>query len=153
MDVLFTANQSASYYYMAASAFSDSQADFHNGTTTGVVQYMGNQSAPKPIPLPKLPTYNDSAAAFSFTKKLRSLASREHPVSVPRNVSKRILMTVSVNLVYCPNDSCSGTPDGDRLAASLNNQSFVLPDVDILQAYYKYGISLFLFICFLIKIC
>lgn len=135
MDVLVTANQTASYYYMAASAFSDSEAPFHNGTTTALLQYIGNQSAPSPIPLPSLPRYNDSAAALNFTKKLRSLASEDHPISVPMNITKRIFMTVSVNLIFCPNDSCSGTPDGDRMAASLSNQSFEFPTIDILQAY------------------
>ncbi|KAI9186803.1 hypothetical protein LWI28_021112 [Acer negundo] len=55
MDVLVTANQPASYYYMAASPFSDSEAAFDNATTTAIPQYIGNRSAPSPIPLPTLP--------------------------------------------------------------------------------------------------
>ncbi|KAK4852646.1 hypothetical protein QYF36_025801 [Acer negundo] len=33
----------------------------------------------------------------------------------------------------------SGTSDGDRLGASLNNQSFVFPTTDILEAYTMTG--------------
>ncbi|KAL5776503.1 hypothetical protein ACOSP7_009429 [Xanthoceras sorbifolium] len=135
MDVLVTANQPASYYYMAASPFSDAENDFDNGTTTAILQYIGNESAPSPIPRPILPSYNDTDAAFNFSRSLRSLASADHPISVPKNITKRIFMAVSVNLVFCPNDSCSGTPDGDRMAASMNNQSFEFPSIDILQAY------------------
>jgi laccase len=143
MDVLVTANQPASYYYMAASPFSDSEAAFDNATTTAILQYIGNQSAPSPIPLPTLPGTNDTAAASNFTTKFRSLASSDHPISVPKNITKHILMTVSVNLIFCPNDSCSGTPDGDRLGASLNNQSFVFPSTDILEAYTRNNFSEF----------
>ncbi|KAK0601972.1 hypothetical protein LWI29_029204 [Acer saccharum] len=143
MDVLVTANQPASYYYMAASPFSDSEAPFDNTTTTAILQYIGNQSAPSPIPLPTLPATNDTTAASNFTKKFRSLASSDHPISVPKNITKRILMTVSVNLIFCPNDSCSGTTDGDRLAGSLNNQSFVFPTTDILEAYTRNNFSEF----------
>ncbi|TXG53190.1 hypothetical protein EZV62_022359 [Acer yangbiense] len=143
MDVLVTANQPASYYYMAASPFSDSEAAFDNATTTAILQYIGNQSAPSPIPLPTLPGTNDTTAASNFTTKFRSLASSDHPISVPKNITKHILMTVSVNLIFCPNDSCSGTPDGDRLGASLNNQSFVFPSTDILEAYTRNNFSEF----------
>ncbi|KAI9186374.1 hypothetical protein LWI28_016602 [Acer negundo] len=141
MDVLVTANQPASYYYMAASPFSDSEAPFDNTTTTAILQYIGNQSAPSPIPLPTLPSTNDTTAASNFTTKFRSLASSDHPISVPKNITKHILMTVSVNLIFCPNDSCSGTSDGDRLAASLNNQSFVFPTTDILETYTRSNFS------------
>ncbi|POO00279.1 Copper-resistance protein [Trema orientale] len=40
------------------------------------------------------------------------------------------------NTIVCLNSSCDG-PDGNRLAASLNNVSFEIPSIDILQAYYR----------------
>ncbi|KAK4849849.1 hypothetical protein QYF36_001375 [Acer negundo] len=83
----------------------------------------------------------DCSTASNFTTKFRSLASSDHPISVPKNITKHILMTVSVNLIFCPNDSCSGTSDGDRLAASLNNQSFVFPTTDILETYTRSNFS------------
>ncbi|KAB1220744.1 Laccase-14 [Morella rubra] len=135
MDVLVTANQSPSLYYIVSTPFADTTAPFDNTTTTAILQYQGKYTAPSSIPFPTLPSYNDKAAADNYTKLLRSLANKSHPVKVPVNITQRIFMTVSVNQLYCPNASCSG-PDGNRLAASLNNISFQTPTIDVLQAYY-----------------
>lgn len=137
MDVLVTANQKPSYYYIASSAFSDANASFDNTTTTAILQYNAKYTPPSTIPSPSLPSYTDREAAENFTSKLRSLASKEHPVSVPKNITKRMFISVSVNEELCPNASCSG-PNGTRLSASLNNISFETPTIDILQAYYRY---------------
>ncbi|KAF3961646.1 hypothetical protein CMV_013748, partial [Castanea mollissima] len=69
MDVLVTANQSPSLYYIASTPFADTTAPFDNTTTTAILQYKG--------------------------------------------------------------------PSGNRLSASLTNISFVTPNIDILQAYYR----------------
>jgi laccase len=139
MDVLLTANQSAGRYYIVSTPFADTSAPFDNTTTTAILQY-NSSKLPSSIPFPTLPTYNNKTAAENFTKRLRSLASNAHPVNVPQSITKRIFMTVSVNQIYCPNASCSG-PAGNWLAASLNNISFQSPKIDILEAYYRYGIS------------
>ncbi|XP_031395142.1 putative laccase-9 isoform X2 [Punica granatum] len=135
MDVLFTANQSPSYYYMAGSPFADTNAPFDNTTTTGIVQYSGNYTPPSSPSFPSLPAYNDKAAAENYTALLQSLASNEHPINVPLNITTSMYITVSVNQIDC-NGSCAG-PDGNRLAASLNNISFQTPTTDILEAYYQ----------------
>ncbi|CAL5398768.1 unnamed protein product [Camellia sinensis] len=57
-------------------------------------------------------------------------------VDVPQTVDTKLYITLSVNTLPCVNSSCDG-PNGDRLAASLNNMSFVTPEVDVLQAYYS----------------
>ncbi|XP_059454502.1 laccase-14-like [Corylus avellana] len=136
MDVLVTANQSPSRYYIVSTPFADSTVPFDNTTTTAILQYNGNYKPPSSIPFPTLPTYNNKTAAENFTKRLRSLASKARPVNVPRSITRSIFITVSVNLIYCPNASCSGA-DGNRLSASLNNISFQTPTIDILQAYYR----------------
>ncbi|KAL0015790.1 hypothetical protein SO802_002859 [Lithocarpus litseifolius] len=136
MDVLVTANQSPSLYYIVSTPFADTAAPFDNTTTTAILQYKGNYTVPSTIPFPTLPAYNDKAAAGNYTIRLRSLASKEHPVNVPKKITKSIFMTVSVNQIYCPNESCAGA-DGNRLSASLTNISFVTPKIDILQAYYR----------------
>lgn len=137
MDVLVTANQTPSHYYMEASPFADTTAPFDNTSTTAIFQYQGNYTPPSPPYSPSLPAYDNKSAVGNFTSLLRSLASEEHPVSVPLNITKRVFMTVSVNQIECANASCSG-PDGNRLSASLNNISFVTPTIDILEAYYRY---------------
>jgi laccase len=85
---------------------------------------------------PDLPAINDTAAATTYTAQLLSLVNKEHPIDVPMEVDEHMLVTISVNTLPCgPNKTCAG-PKRDRLAASLNNVSFVPPTVDILDAYY-----------------
>ena len=140
MDVLVTTNQFPSQYYIVSTPFVDATAQYDNTTTTAILQYKGKYTPPSSIPFPTLPSYNDTEGARNFTKRLRSLASKDHPVKVPQSITKRIFITVSINQLYCPNASCSG-PNGNRLSASLNNISFVTPDIDVLQAYYRYFLS------------
>ncbi|GLT64093.1 hypothetical protein SLA2020_366060 [Shorea laevis] len=137
MDVLLTADQNRSLYYIASTPYVDSTAPFDDTTTTAIIQYNGNYTRPSTIPFPTLPLYNDTLAARNFTIRLRALASKEHPVNVPKNIITRLFLAVSVNQLICPNASCSG-PDGNRLSASLNNISFVTPSIAVLQAYYSF---------------
>ncbi|KAI8003611.1 Laccase-14 [Camellia lanceoleosa] len=134
MDVLITANQSPSEYYMAARAYAGLQYD--NTTTTAIVQYSGNYTAPSTPAFPILPNYTDIDAVTNFTRQMKALNSKEHPVDVPQTVDTKLYITLSVNTLPCVNSSCDG-PNGDRLAASLNNISFVTPEVDVLLAYHN----------------
>ncbi|KAK9902961.1 hypothetical protein M0R45_001383 [Rubus argutus] len=138
MDILLTANQTPSYYYIAARPFFDSGAPFDNTTTTAILQYTNVIAAPTNITLPTLPIQTDHDSADNFTSKIKALASKDHPISVPKNVTKHVLITVSVNQLPCEltNGTCGG-PNGSRLSASLNNISFATPTTDILQAYYR----------------
>ncbi|KAJ0085238.1 hypothetical protein Patl1_07920 [Pistacia atlantica] len=136
MDVLFTANQNLNHYYMASTPYVDSGIRFPNTTTTAIVQYEGNYSASSSPFFPTLPSNTDIDSAQNFTNQIKSLASKEHPINVPKNISTRIYIAVSLNRLLCVNDSCD-TGTGDRQAASLNNISFATPQIDILQAYYR----------------
>ncbi|KAK6940093.1 Multicopper oxidase, type 1 [Dillenia turbinata] len=137
MDVLLVANQQKNHYYMAAKAYeSVFNISYDNTTTTALVEYIGNYTASSPPSLPYLPLYNDTSASVNFTGRLRSLASKRYPISVPTNITNKYFVTVSVNTFPCANNSCAG-PNGTRLSASLNNISFQNPTIDILQAYYK----------------
>ncbi|KAM0876417.1 hypothetical protein ACQ4PT_036186 [Festuca glaucescens] len=86
---------------------------------------------------PNLPAINDLNASLEYTELLRSLGSKDHPVDVQTHVDEHMLITLAVNVVPCEmgNGTCEG-PEGHRIAASLNNISFHLPSVDILDAYY-----------------
>ncbi|GAV58016.1 Cu-oxidase domain-containing protein/Cu-oxidase_2 domain-containing protein [Cephalotus follicularis] len=139
LDVLLEANQKPNHYYMAARAyFTGLNVAFDNTTTTAIVEYSGNYTPSSPPSLPYLPYYNDTKSAFNFFGSFRSLANKDHPIDVPKSISTRIISTISVNTFPClKNGSCEG-PNGTRLAASLNNISFVNPSVDILEAYYKH---------------
>lgn len=139
MDVLVTANQALGHYYMLASPFFDGQADdFDKSITSAIFQYNGNYTPPSsPIYPTNIPDFYDIISAESYLKKLRSLASPEHPIDVPLQVTERMYVTVSISMMRCPNASCAG-PDGNRLSSALNNISFANPTVDVLEAYYRY---------------
>ncbi|GLJ45693.1 hypothetical protein SUGI_0961720 [Cryptomeria japonica] len=135
-DVLLTANQAKAKYYMAAKLYTtQSLANIDNTTTTAILSYRGSSSSATPI-LPDLPEYNDTATVTNFSQALRSLASQEHPVDVPQTIDDSSLITVGLGLIPCETSgNCSG-PNNTRLSASMNNISFVLPDIAVLQAYY-----------------
>ncbi|KAI3686049.1 hypothetical protein L1987_79719 [Smallanthus sonchifolius] len=137
LDCLLEANQvsPSGRYYMAARPYSTAtNVPLDTTTTAAIVQYDGDGgyiSATSPL-LPSLPYYNNTTAAFDFIASLRSL----DPLLFPLNAyDTQIYSTVSINTLPCQNGSCAG-PNGTRLAASMNNISFVSPSLDILEAYY-----------------
>ncbi|KAG6737979.1 hypothetical protein POTOM_059511 [Populus tomentosa] len=135
MDILVTANQPPSYYYIASRSFADgARAPFDETTTTAIFQYNGNYSSPSSIPLPVLPIFNDTAAAENYTSRVRGLASSDHPVNVPQTVNRSLYITIALNFLPCTEATCTGST---RLAASMNNVSFEFQPIDILQAYYR----------------
>ncbi|KAK4781339.1 hypothetical protein SAY87_017445 [Trapa incisa] len=137
MDVLVTANQTPSQYYMTGTPFFDGQADdFDKTITSAIFQYSGNYTPSLPAYPTGSPGFYDIDAAKFFIKHLRSLNSPEHPIDVPENITTRMYMTIAISMMKCPNDSCEG-PDGNRIASALNNITFANPSVDILQAYYN----------------
>ncbi|KAI8013637.1 putative laccase-9 [Camellia lanceoleosa] len=137
MNVLLTANQPLGHYYMAARQFvSVGYPDIENATTA-VIEYRGNYTAPStPIFPSNLPLHTDIEAGNGFLSRLRSLANKEHPISVPQNISHPMFVVVSEKEIACPNSSCSST-DGNRLSSAMNNITFQNPTTDILLAYYR----------------
>ncbi|XP_068315636.1 laccase-15-like [Pyrus communis] len=135
IDLLLIADQIPNNYYIAAKAYSaGAGVPYDNTTTTAILLYQGNSNS-SPTSLPNIPSRNDTKASVHFTSKLKSLADKNHPVDVPHKITTLLFFTLSVNMLPCPNSSCAG-PNGTRIAASVNNISFVNPTIDILQAYY-----------------
>ncbi|KAF4358237.1 hypothetical protein F8388_000883 [Cannabis sativa] len=146
-------NRNNRQYYMAARAYSTGvNVTFDNTTTTAILQYkilndtvnddVACRLTGQPLfPYYDLPYYNDTNSALNFVTSLRSLANQDHPINVPIKINKHIFSTISINTFPCPNgynvnDTCQG-PNGTRLAASMNNISFVFPNkIDVLEAYY-----------------
>ncbi|KAL4272939.1 hypothetical protein GQ457_13G022840 [Hibiscus cannabinus] len=91
----------------------------------------GRYNRPSSLFLPEtLPSYTDYDSATRFRKRLKSLASKEHPIDVPRNVTTRMYITASMDRI--------NHADMDyTLLSSLNNISWVNPLTDVLQAYYR----------------
>ncbi|CBI18293.3 unnamed protein product, partial [Vitis vinifera] len=137
-DVLLEANQRPDQYYMAAITYSVApqyQNFYDNTTTTAIVQYRGYYTPSSPPSLPYLPAYNDTNASVQVMAGLRSLADAEHPCNVPLSTSTNLFYILSMNSYPCVNDSCAG-PNGTRFSSSINNITFDLPTIDILEAYY-----------------
>ncbi|CAI9116407.1 OLC1v1017543C1 [Oldenlandia corymbosa var. corymbosa] len=136
LDVLLEANQTPNHYYMAAKAYhSNPIVEFDNSTTTGIIEYIGNYTPSSSPYFPEnLPIFNDTKASTSFLASLRSLST---PVDVPLEIDTKLFFTFSINLQPCEkNHTCAG-PLGERLLASINNISFLEPQIDILQAYHS----------------
>ncbi|KAJ4945376.1 hypothetical protein NE237_000070 [Protea cynaroides] len=132
---------SGATFLMSARSYATGIAAFNNSTTSATLQYeqSSNSSTPsKPLALlkPTLPFFNDTSFATNYTKKLRSLATAQFPANVPRNVDKHFFFTVGLGLRPCPkNRTCLG-PNGTMLAASINNVSYVQPNMALLQAHF-----------------
>ncbi|KAH6812695.1 laccase 11 [Perilla frutescens var. frutescens] len=130
-NVLVRANQSPGRYFMAARPFIDVPIPIDNKTATAILQYEGIPNSLLPA-LPNLPAPNDSAFALTYQSRLRSLNSPLFPANVPTKVEKHLFYTIGLGRNPCP--TCT---NGTRLTASLNNVSFVMPHVGLLQAHYS----------------
>lgn len=127
-DVLVNFDQPIGSYYMAANPYASTvpAALFDNTTTRGLIVYRGDTSS-TPL-MPALPDFNDTPTAHKFYTSLTGLAGGPHWVPVPLQVDEYMFVTVGVNLEQ----------GGQRLAASMNNESFVLPRrLSMLEAFFN----------------
>ncbi|XP_052174510.1 laccase-7-like [Diospyros lotus] len=136
-DVLLTADQPPSSYYMAARPYNSAvNVQFDNTTTTGIIVY---ENATSSAPMkPTLPAYDDTPTAHKFNSDLTGLVNGPHWTPVPAYIDENMFVTVGLGLTKCgSNATCSG-PLGERLAASMNNQSFEIPTkLSMLQAFFN----------------
>ncbi|KAK3008361.1 hypothetical protein RJ639_014889 [Escallonia herrerae] len=129
-SILVKADQSPSRYFMAASPFMDAPIPVDNKTVTAILQYKGVPNTVLPT-LPQLPAPNDTKFALNYNSKLRSLDSPQFPANVPLKVDRHLFYTIGLGQNLCP--TCL---NGTQLAASLNNITFVMPKLGLLQAHY-----------------
>ncbi|KAG1346881.1 Laccase-11 [Cocos nucifera] len=130
-NVLVKADKTPGTYFMAAGPFMDAPIAVDNKTATAILQYKGVPTTAIPI-LPQLPAPNDTIFVDDFLDKLRSLNSPQFPAQVPLNIDRHLFYTVSLGVDPCP--TCL---NGTRLTASLNNITFVMPKIGLLQAHYS----------------
>ncbi|XP_057982382.1 laccase-7-like [Malania oleifera] len=141
-DVLLIADQSPGTYYMAARAYASAAGvPIDNTTTRARLVYDGANDAPSTPPMPRLPDYNDTATAHRFYSNLTALLTAPFRYPVPTHVDHHMFIAFGFGLYPCgENATCEG-PFGQRLAASMNNISFVFPSrQSILEAHF-YGLS------------
>ncbi|CAK9319905.1 unnamed protein product [Citrullus colocynthis] len=141
-DVLVKADQPLGSYYMAARPYADARPpiDFSDTITRAVVTYDGALPSTAPV-MPILPAFNDTPTAHNFYTNITALVGARHWVPVPRHVDNHMFVTFGLNLAPCglTNGSTCGGPNGQRLSASMNNVSFVIPNdagLSMLEAYF-----------------
>ncbi|CAN6471494.1 unnamed protein product [Victoria cruziana] len=127
VDVLLTADQPPARYYMAARAYSSADGiPFDNTTTTGLLRYVRTPHRTAETIMPVLPPFNDTASATRFYTGLTGLSTPAYPLVVPTEVDEHMFITLGLGLV------------GKKLAAYMNNVSFVLPTtISLLEALHS----------------
>ncbi|KAE8727805.1 Secretory laccase, putative isoform 1 [Hibiscus syriacus] len=142
MDVLLIANQNVGQYYMATRPFSDSSNPPVDLITTGVLLYTNGEGTGLNASSIMLPVENDRNATNNFTSRIRNTnVTQNTPLNVPADsdINRRVYIAIGGNTLPC--NTCSNPFGQIRFAASLNNVSFVFPQVDILDAYYNMSTS------------
>ncbi|GAV68527.1 Cu-oxidase domain-containing protein/Cu-oxidase_2 domain-containing protein/Cu-oxidase_3 domain-containing protein [Cephalotus follicularis] len=131
-NALVTADQNSGKYLVAASPFMDSPIAVDNVTATATLHYSGTLAA-TPTILTNPPPQNATAVANQFIDALRSLNSKTYPAKVPPKVDHNLLFTVGLAINPC--STCTAL-NGSRVAASINNVTFVMPTTALLQSHY-----------------
>lgn len=129
-NMLVRADRAPGRYFMAARPFMDAPISVDNKTATAILQYKGIPNTVFPR-ISQLPSINDSSYALSYNAKLRSLNSPNFPAKVPLNVDRHLFYTIGLGV-----DPCTTCQNGTQLVASLNNITFVMPKVGLLQAHH-----------------
>ncbi|KAL2468845.1 Laccase-6 [Forsythia ovata] len=136
LNVLVTANQPIGRYSMAMGPYMSARnVPFQNITSVAYFQYLG--ATPNSLSLPAaLPRFNDNLAVKTVMDRLKSL----NPASVPKEIDKNLFVTIGLNVQKCgrqnPQQNCQGI-NGGIMAASMNNISFIRPNISLLEAYYR----------------
>ncbi|XP_061368456.1 laccase-2-like [Gastrolobium bilobum] len=133
-----------STFFMLARPYFTGMGTFDNSTVAGILEYEKptphdhNIAPNSSTPLkPTLPAINATSFVANFSSKFRSLNSFKHPANVPQNVDKSFFFTVGLGTNPCPrNQTCQGPNNSSKFEASINNVSFALPSVAILQQHF-----------------
>ncbi|KAK1271722.1 Laccase-22 [Acorus gramineus] len=129
-NAILSADRPAGRYMMTASTFLDTPIAVDNVTATATLHYTGSLSTDA-VTFSNPPPVNATAVASSFIDSLRSMNSPEYPARVPETVDHSLLFVVGMGV-----NPCNSCPSGIRVMADINNVSFVLPSVALLQAHY-----------------
>ncbi|XP_061337922.1 laccase-17-like [Gastrolobium bilobum] len=128
-------------FFMLARPYFTGMGTFDNSTLAGILEYHTPNSTTvsdsSTTLKPKLPAINDTSFVAKFSSRFRSLNSAKYPANVPQSVDKSFFFTVSLGSSPCPrNQTCQGPNNRTKFAATMNNISFTLPSVAILQQHF-----------------
>ncbi|CAI9301491.1 unnamed protein product [Lactuca saligna] len=136
-DVLLTANQSPGLYYMAARPYLSAVGiTINNSTTTAILAYKKTTQTTPVLPI--LPALNDTPTAFRFESNMTALVTSPFWSPVPQTVDENMYVTMGLGISECGNNQTCGGIFGQRMAASMNNHSFVSPStISMLEAFFR----------------
>ncbi|KAI9081808.1 hypothetical protein K1719_036070 [Acacia pycnantha] len=130
-------------FFILARPYFTGKGTFDNSTVAGILEYQNpsniNHVGLNSLPLlkPALPAINDTSLVSNFSSKFRSLNSAKYPANVPKKVDRHFFFTVGLGSSPCPkNQACQGPTNTSKFQASMNNISFPLPSVAILQQHF-----------------
>ncbi|KAK4359314.1 hypothetical protein RND71_021543 [Anisodus tanguticus] len=139
-NVLLHADKNSGKYIVAASPFMDAPIAVDNVTATATLHYSGTLGGNNPtttLTSTSTPPKNATPIANNFLDSLRSLNSQKYPAKVPLKIDHSLLLTVGLGVNPCP--TCK-QGNGSRVVASINNVTFSMPTIALLQAHF-FGIK------------
>lgn len=137
INALITTDQQIGKYSMSVGPYMSARnVSFQKISSIAYFQYSGYTSNNFPPSSAPLPSFNDTLVIKTLMDGLRSLG----PVNVPRQIDTNLFITIGLNVQKCtsktPSKNCKGL-HGGVMAASMNNVSFIKPNISLLEAYYK----------------
>ncbi|KRH55816.1 hypothetical protein GLYMA_06G284300v4 [Glycine max] len=99
-------------------------------TATATLHYLGTLGSTITT-LTSMPPRNATPLATTFTDSLRSLNSEKYPARVPLRIDHNLLFTVSLSV-----NPCATCVNNSRVVADINNVTFVMPKISLLQAHF-----------------
>ncbi|KAJ1426408.1 Multicopper oxidase, type 1 [Sesbania bispinosa] len=129
-NALLTANQGVGKYLIAVTPFMDAPIGFDNLTSFATLRYKNTPSYPNTF-LTSIPPLNATPVTSAFTDSLRSLNSKDYPARVPLTIDHSLFLAITVGV-----DPCDTCVNGNKLVSAINNITFLLPTISLLQAHY-----------------
>ncbi|KAH7542291.1 laccase-4 [Ziziphus jujuba] len=129
-NVLVTTGRGSGKYMVVASPFMDAPLLVDNVTATATLHYAGTFRK-APTILTSTPPKNATSLATNYVKSLRSLNSNTYPAKVPLKIDHSLFFTVGLGT-----NPCATCVNGTRVVADINNVTFVMPKVSLLQAHF-----------------
>ncbi|KAL9235354.1 hypothetical protein vseg_010117 [Gypsophila vaccaria] len=118
-------------YLVVVSPFMDAPIPVDNVTGLASVRYPTTLPAALTTTLTAPPPINSTNVANNFTNSLKGLNSKEYPTLVPLKIDHTLFFAVGLGVNPCP--TCI---NGSRVVADINNVTFIMPKISLLQAHY-----------------
>ncbi|KAK4791226.1 hypothetical protein SAY86_031639 [Trapa natans] len=120
----------AGRYLITVSPFMDAPIDVDKVSATAVLKYSGASAAVATVTTAP-PPINATWVSNGFINSLRSLNSAAYPAQVPLEIDHSLFFTAGLGFNPCP--SC---PRKNKIVAYMNNVTFLMPEIALLQAHY-----------------